>query len=322
VALLNFSSAPFGGELRLLPENATQPAIRPTQLIFHSIVGSAAGALSFFRNSSNLESTFIVTKAGRIWQLMDTARQADANSRANVRAGSVETEDNGDPDTDPWTEAQLQALAWIARQYNRLHGVPLRGVARWDQPGIGFHRQFPEWLGSPKTCPGHVRVRQFQRVLLPAIMRGEDPDMPYGHWPADHREALVRDVAARVKHDAINLDRMLLQFLAGGQSNSVYPGAASPWRTRSVTTPELDERLRQLLEALRGAGFLEAAAADAGPAAAGETAAERAEVAAALRSTIDAGPAGGESSGRMVDVALLERAVALLGGAQPAAEDG
>lgn len=258
MALLNFSTAPYGGEVQLLPQSRTQSRIRPTQLIFHSIVGSAFGAVNYFRGGVGVESTFVVAKSGRIWQLMDTERRADANYRANVRAGSVETEDNGDPDSDPWTAQQLAALQWLAVQYHRVHRVPLRQCPAWDAPGIGYHRLFlAQWSTVPgKTCPGDVRVRQFHRVLLPSIVAGEELDVPYGHWPADHRQALVRDVAAQVKWDVLGLQRLMLQFLAAGQFNSVFPGEPRPaWSRAAVSTSELAEQLRQLTEALAADGL-------------------------------------------------------------------
>jgi BMFP domain-containing protein YqiC len=163
-----------GVEHRLLPENRTQRKIRPTQLIFHSIVGSAEGAYRYFRDGTNLESTFIVAKSGKIIQLMDTERQADANFRANVRAGSVETEDNGDPDKDPWSSAQLRSLLRIARFYHEHHGVPRRQCPRWDAAGYGYHRLFPsQWTSvKGKSCPGDIRVRQYRDTILPAIISG------------------------------------------------------------------------------------------------------------------------------------------------------
>jgi hypothetical protein len=163
--------------VRLLPENSSSPRISPRLLILHSIVGSAEGAYRYFRDATNLESTFIVTLGGEVWQLMDTTRQADANYRANPFALSVETEDRGDPDTQPWTKAQLDALAWLARQCNRVHKIPLRRPARWDGSGVGYHTQFgapSPWTPVEKTCPGRVRIRQFNDVLLPRIREGED----------------------------------------------------------------------------------------------------------------------------------------------------
>src|SRR5512132_3206725 len=174
-----------GVEHRLLPENRTQRKIRPTQLIFHSIVGSAEGAYRYFRDGTNLESTFIVAKSGKIIQLMDTERQADANFRANVRAGSIETEDNGDPDKDPWSSAQLRSLLRIARFYHEHHGVPRRQCPRWDAAGYGYHRLFPsQWTSvkgkglrrsTPIPTPDGIRALGSLRVGDQVFDESGDP---------------------------------------------------------------------------------------------------------------------------------------------------
>jgi N-acetylmuramoyl-L-alanine amidase len=115
VALISFTGSPHGGSRKLLPEWRSQGRITPIAIIDHSIVGSAMGAWLLFRDSSGLESHFIVrgrrsgVEDGHIWQLMDTGRRADANRNANGYAISIETEDDGDPDTQPWTRAQLQS---------------------------------------------------------------------------------------------------------------------------------------------------------------------------------------------------------------------
>jgi N-acetylmuramoyl-L-alanine amidase-like protein len=186
-----------GVEHRLLPESQTQGRIRPTQLIFHSIVGSAEGAYGFFRTRSNLESTFIVKKSGHIIQIMDSERIADANFRANARAGSVETEDDGDPNTDPWSSAQLNSLLRIARFYHERHGVPRRQCPAWDAAGYGYHRLFPnQWSVVPgKRCPGDIRVRQYRSFILPAIVSGRF-DRPGGR-PATGDDAQVLSAEAQ-----------------------------------------------------------------------------------------------------------------------------
>jgi hypothetical protein len=195
MALLDFTSSPHGGRLRLLPENQTEPAIVPRVLIYHSIVGSAEGAYLMFRDRSNLESHFIVAQDGEIWQLVDTTRQADANLDANAFAISVETEDRGDPDSQPWTDAQLDSLAWIAWRINRLHAVPLRRCPAWDSAGIGYHTLFgspSHWTPVAKSCPGRVRIRQFDEVLLPRIVAGEEADMALSDEQARQLEAIYK----------------------------------------------------------------------------------------------------------------------------------
>lgn len=172
-----------GVEVRLLPEWKTEPVIQVRGLIFHSIVGSVQAAWNSFASSSNpLESNFLVASNGHIIQIQDTDRQADANGSGNAFYGSVETEDQGNPNIQPWTPMQLDALVAIARFYHDVHHVPLQAIPAHGGFGYGYHTMF----GAPgpwtqvrgKTCPGTVRVQQFHQVLLPAIVGGNLDDMP------------------------------------------------------------------------------------------------------------------------------------------------
>jgi N-acetylmuramoyl-L-alanine amidase len=146
VALISFSGSPHGGDHKLLPEWNSQPRITPTTIIDHSIVGSALGAWYYFRDQTGLESHFIVCGApsgsqdGRIWQLMDTGRRADANYHANAFAISIETEDNGDPDHYPWSTAQLASLRWLHAKLRAVHPtIPRRRCPSSAGGGLGHH---------------------------------------------------------------------------------------------------------------------------------------------------------------------------------------
>jgi len=188
VTLISFAGSPHGGSYKLLPEWQSQPRITPVLIIDHSIVGSALGAWWYFHDSTGIESHFIIrgrrsgSADGHIWQLMDTDRQADANRNANNKAISIETEDDGDPDTQPWTTAQLQSLIWLHNKLARVYAtIRRREATDCDGPGLGYHSK----LGAPscwtpvagKTCPGKpVRVRQWQRILLPAFLHPEEDD--------------------------------------------------------------------------------------------------------------------------------------------------
>lgn len=172
-----------GAELRLLPENATAKRTDPRILCYHTIVGSADSAYGYFLRSTNLESTFIVPKQGRRWQLMDTNRRADCNYFANDWVISVETGDNGAPETDPWTDSQLSELIAVGRWVLAAH-PKVRPVlcTAWDGTGIGWHAMWgapSNWTPSRgKTCPGRTRIAQFQRVILPALTSGAPAPRP------------------------------------------------------------------------------------------------------------------------------------------------
>lgn len=183
MALLDFSGSPHGGVQRHLPEWQSQPRITPTAIIDHSIVGSGESAWQMFATRSSLESHFIVlgrrsgVADGHIWQLVDTEHQADANLDANRYAISIETEDDGDPDNQPWTGAQLRSLIWLHAELRRIHPtIPNRRSRSCADPaGHAYHTIH----GAPscftpvsKTCPGRVRVTQWDSDLLPAYLAG------------------------------------------------------------------------------------------------------------------------------------------------------
>ncbi len=179
----------------LLPENDLQPPIVPTQVIFHTAVdhpGPSDLPAWFARPDVTVESHFWVSNHGDITQMMDTEVRADANLAANIRAISIETEDDGDPEGNPWTIPQLQEMAelgvWLALE----HDIPAQLIETHDGPGFGWHSMFgftdPYNLIGPipnpwtpslgKTCPGSTRIRQFVDVLLPAIQKGlSTPDL-------------------------------------------------------------------------------------------------------------------------------------------------
>jgi N-acetylmuramoyl-L-alanine amidase len=228
MALLSFEGSPHGGRQRHLPEWQSQPKIKPTTIIDHSIVGSAEGAFRMFRDSSSLESHFIVDLDGEIWQLMDTNREADANLHANAYAISIETADRGDPDTQPWTPEQLNSLVWLHERLLETHpGIPRRRSRSCADPaGLGYHTLHGApscWTPVSKTCPGTVRKRQWAEVLLPAFLNPEETDMPLDD---DDRKFLLDE-----------LER-LAQFITT-KHNARYNATKMGWVASSVTLDKL-----------------------------------------------------------------------------------
>lgn len=190
--LLDFRGSPHGGSHRLLPEWNSQARITPVLIIDHSQVGSSLGTYFYFRDQTGIESHFSVrgrrsgAQDGHIWQFMNTDRMAEANRQANrfpngTGAISIETEDDGDPDHQPWTRRQLASLKWLHDKLVRTHPtIPRRRATSATGPGakgLGYHTMFgapSPWTPASKTCPGRpVRVGQWQRELLPAFLRAE-----------------------------------------------------------------------------------------------------------------------------------------------------
>lgn len=163
-------------KLELQPESDSQPAIRPTQLIFHSIAApwDERRIYEYWRDSTNLESHFGLDFDGSLGQFIGTQTRADANYRANLRpdgTGAISLESASNLEhSDPWTPAQIEELIKLGVWAHQKHGIPLRICRSWDDPGFGYHALFPEWSVSGTACPGAARIRQFKTVVFPGIV--------------------------------------------------------------------------------------------------------------------------------------------------------
>lgn len=169
-----------------LPEAKTQPTIRPTQFIMHSIAApwNEQQLYSYWRDQANEESHFGVDYDGSLGQYMPTTRRADANYSANRRpdgtgAVSIESASRAQSD-DPWTDAQIRVLIEVGAWLHHAHGIPLRVCRTWDDPGYGYHNLFPQWsIGGATACPGPLRIRQFSDVVFPGIVRAAQSGTPF-----------------------------------------------------------------------------------------------------------------------------------------------
>ncbi|WP_098892279.1 peptidoglycan recognition protein family protein [Streptomyces sp. or3] len=168
---------PGAKKMELQPESDSQQAIRPTQLIMHSIVANwtARRTFEFWRDSTNLESHFGIGYGARdIAQYIGTETRADANAGANRRSDgtgaiSVETASNSKA-SDPWNAAQVEELIALGVWAHQRHGIPLRICRTSGDPGFGYHSMFAAWSTSGTACPGPARIRQFRDVVFPAIV--------------------------------------------------------------------------------------------------------------------------------------------------------
>lgn len=172
---------------RPLPENATQRKITPTQVIVHTAVDSPAASSLFpyfSRGDVGAESHFFVRRDGTVEQYMDTNVMANANRTADVRAISIETEDDGNPEGLPWTDPQLRALIDLIAWCCDTHNIPRDLCPAHDRPGIGWHSMFgfrdplaqtgpidnPWSSFRAKTCPGKTRIGQLLGTVMPALL--------------------------------------------------------------------------------------------------------------------------------------------------------
>lgn len=166
---------PGATRMELQPESDAQAAIKPTQLIFHSIAApwTVQRIYEYWRDSTNLESHFGQDYNGKLGQFIGTETRADANAGANRRpdgtgAVSVETASNL-KHTDPWTPEQVEGLIRLGVWMHQQHKIPLRICRSHSDPGYGYHAMFPEWSVGGTACPGEARIRQFREVVFPKI---------------------------------------------------------------------------------------------------------------------------------------------------------
>lgn len=192
---------PGARKMELQPESDSQQAIRPTQLIYHSIAApwTPQRTYEYWRDSTNLESHFGLGYDGILAQYIGTETRADANYKANRRADgtgaiSMESASNNDH-SDPWTPAQVEALIRLGVWAHHQHDIPLRLCKTASDPGYGYHCLHPDWAVSGTACPGSARIRQFREVIFPAIVArasgaSADPTTPAPD-PAPAEEALM-----------------------------------------------------------------------------------------------------------------------------------
>jgi hypothetical protein len=185
-----------------IPEQQNQPAIWPVSLIFHSMAGPRLTSLEALRaymgrDDVHIESTLMSDLAGRMAQLVECTVRADCNAKANrwwdgaryVGAISIETQDEGAASLagTPWSPLQLEQHAGLAAWAHLRYAIPLRICRTWNDPGIGYHRLFPEWsIYVGKSCPGDARVDQMPALLARAreiaAWRPDTPEIQPPTW--------------------------------------------------------------------------------------------------------------------------------------------
>ncbi|MFJ6810664.1 N-acetylmuramoyl-L-alanine amidase [Streptomyces anulatus] len=231
---------PRAKKYELQPESDSQPAIRPTQFIVHSIIApwTAKRVFEYWRDSTNLESHFGLGYEGDIGQFIGTETRADANAGANRRsdgtgAVSIETASNLQG-SDPWTDAQVEELIRLGVWLHQMHGIPLRICRSHSDPGFGYHSMFSQWSTSGTACPGKARIAQFKSVVFPAIVaRATGKTNPPKEDDVALSDADIKKVA-----DAV-VDRLLAKdaFDAPKDSANYSPdpkSSAHYWTGRSV----------------------------------------------------------------------------------------
>lgn len=154
-------------------------------VVLHIAEGSYEGTIAWQRNpKSNVSSHFVVSKEGRIAQMLDTAAKSWAQRQGNPYSISVECEGWSG---HPLTADQIEACARIVAKAHLVHGVPLQLTDRVGRHGLGHHSMGFEsgvdW--GHQFCPGNWVKAQKSQILawavqMVAVARGESSHVPEG----------------------------------------------------------------------------------------------------------------------------------------------
>ena len=129
------------------------------RLIIHVVQGTAAGAVSWFQNSSsNVSAHYVVGNEGRVYQCVrheDVAWHA-GNWTYNKHAIGIEHDGWAD-NRDTWTAAKIRASAKLAAYCCRRHKIKV------DRQHIIEHNRVP---GTDHYCPGkHFPYDKYLRLI-------------------------------------------------------------------------------------------------------------------------------------------------------------
>jgi hypothetical protein len=176
---------------RPIPVSSSRPRrTKGRGVCLHVAVSEAASLFPYF-STANVDSHFYVAKSGTIEQYVDTDLVAYAQLVGNATLISVETQGGvTNPDSEPWTAPQVDALARICRWAHDIEGVPLQVMpdSRPTSRGLGSHRLgIDPWrvsggelwsTANGKLCPGAAKVAQIPQIRTRADQIVGGDDMP------------------------------------------------------------------------------------------------------------------------------------------------
>lgn len=185
----------------LIPPGANDPKIVARLGILHVDAVNAESLHEWFKDKSGgIESHFHIPKVKQIEQYRDTKFQADANHLANDFAISVETQGFAQ---EPWNDKQLDDIKDLMLWAEEVHGIPLKKATKWDGEGWGYHILFGspgKWTPSVKSCPGPLRIKQFNEILVPWMKEQND-------MFTDTDRKLLIDTMAKISKVEADLER-------------------------------------------------------------------------------------------------------------------
>lgn len=177
-----------GAVKELIAPGVNDPRITAVGVILHTDAGNVGDLHDYFNGpSGGIESHFHIPKSKPVLQYRDTAYEADANFHGNSfvingeRLGFISVETQGLA-SDPWNDYQLAEIKKLILWAKSVHPrILLRVCPAWNAAGIGYHTLFGSpgpWTPVAKSCPGPLRIAQFNSVLVPWFKTATPPKPP------------------------------------------------------------------------------------------------------------------------------------------------
>lgn len=259
------------------------------RVCLHVAVSEADSLYGYFNASGRPTSHFYVRKSGVIEQYVDTKYRAPANLEGNSSLISFETEGGTvNADREPWTAAQVQAMAECIAWLNRVEGVPLQLMANSKSTslGVGWHKQGVNpyrvaggelWSSARgKICPGQGKINQIPTIIAKAkALVGGVPSDPRPSVPPPTSEEIsvadAQDILNYLKACTIQIQKHNDQVLLGeiaklrtfveSEINSVQTdvqayaafGAKHTDQVEATTAADVDSVLRDDFATMAGA---------------------------------------------------------------------
>lgn len=183
-------TVPLDPTLLLLHTNSNGNSTTPEQL-YQSIINALNNG-----NDSVTRPHFDIGLDGEIVQMVPINRRGATCWHAEPWTIGIETQDggylHGNPDTEPWAEAQVASLAAVAAWVNKVAGISLQrglpmqpvqmsGATWWQGHGVEGHcashiipgdtrkYEYPQTSKyDGKVCPGHARLAQIDSIIAAA----------------------------------------------------------------------------------------------------------------------------------------------------------
>lgn len=176
----------------LTVDKGRQRMLEYNRVNLHVAVSEAQSLYAAFNGRGRTDSHFYVRRSGIVEQYVDTAFRANADLQGNDATISIETQGGTkNADSEPWTDAQVAALAKLYAWAVKTHGIQVKiaDSSKLGTPskGLSWHRlgidgNFPNMpsifagrlqrgggmhysKSRGKLCPGSHKIAQVQEVF-------------------------------------------------------------------------------------------------------------------------------------------------------------